>query len=35
VKAAMDGLRKLLDPDEVAKRRDLPVEELLVKKWGR
>ena len=35
VKAAMDGLRKLLDPEEVAKRRNMPVEELLVKKWGR
>ena len=35
VKAAMDGLRNLLDPDEVAKRRNKPAEELLVKKWGR
>jgi small subunit ribosomal protein S5 len=35
VKAAMDGLRNLLDPDEIAKRRNKPAEELLVKKWGR
>jgi len=35
LKAAMDGLTKLLDPEEVAKKRNKSSDEIFVQKWGR